>query len=819
MYQYNEVIEASEAYFNGQELPAKVFADKYALRNNEGELVELTPDDTHKRLAKEFARIEAKKFKKPLKEEYIYDLFKKFATVIPQGSPMSAIGNDYQFLSTSNCFVLDSPEDSYGGILKTDEELVQISKRRGGIGIDLSKLRPTGSMTMNSSRTSTGIKSWMERYSNSIREVGQGGRRGALMLTVSVHHPDIMNFITAKNNDKDVTGANISVRVTDEFLNAVSKNEEYEVRFPVDSPEPTFSEKISAKDIWDAIIENAHARAEPGVLFWDNILRDCPTDCYDDFQTISTNPCGEITLSANDSCRLMAINLFSCVVNPYEKNSFLDFTKLYELAQVSQRLLDDLIDLELEKIDEIIKKIKRDPENLEIKKSELALWKKIRQACENGRRTGLGETVLGDTIAACGMKYGSRASIDFAEQIYKTIKFGSYRASVDMAKELGPFPAWEWDREKDNQFLNRINEESIQLGDKEVLGSDLFKDMKKYGRRNIANLTTAPTGSISILAGIEVKGKFYHNLSSGIEPVYMVEYTRRKKGNPGDKDFRTDFIDDNGDHWMEFPVYHTPLQAWMDVTGKEVDGNHPYLGCTAPEINWVQRVKLQSAAQRHVDHSISSTVNLPSDVTVEEVKKIYDAAWKSGCKGITIYRDGCRSGVLITKDENADKIVRTNSIKRPKSLPCDIYNISVNKQKFTVLVGLLDGSPYEVFCIQGFVEKQKVGELVKLRKATYKLALEDHELSLTDFLDNDSENALMRMISTSLRHGADIQFIVEQLQKTDGDMTCMSKSVARALKKYINDGTTSGELCQCGVKLIYQEGCLRCESCGFSKCG
>jgi ribonucleoside-diphosphate reductase alpha chain len=815
MYSYQEALEDSKNYFSNEELPAKVFIDKYALRDNSGNILESNPSQTHRRLAKEFARIEKNKFQDPMTEDEIFDLFYKFNALIPQGSPIAAIGNPHQFLSSSNCFVLDSPVDSYGGILKTDQELVQISKRRGGIGIDLSNLRPTGSPTLNSSRTSTGIRSWMNRYSNSIREVGQGGRRGALMLTLSVHHPDIVDFITAKDDGVSVTGANISVRVSDEFLEAVKNNIEYELRFP-----KMETKMVSAKEIWDKMMFSAWNRAEPGILFWDRIKSESPADCYENFQTVSTNPCGEITLSPNDSCRLLAINLFSCIVNPYYEDSYFDFKKLYDLAITGQRLLDDLIDLEIEKINEIIAKIKKDPEDKEVKQLEIDLWKKILKACENGRRTGLGITAIGDVIAANGLKYGSDESIAFVEKVYKTLKFGSYKSSVEMAKELGPFPDWDWDKEKDNPFLLRIKDECIDLDNPlgVMLGKTLYEDMSKYGRRNIANLTTAPTGTISILAGIKIIETWYHNISSGIEPVYLLAMTRRKKGNPGDKEFRSDFVDPNGDHWMEFTVYHSPLQGWMDVTGNtEIDESCPYVGATAPEIDWVQRVKLQSAAQRHVDHSISSTVNIPNETTQEEVEKIYRAAWENGCKGVTIYRDGCRTGVLIKKEES--KILRTNATKRPKSLKCDIHTISVNKNKFTVIVGLLEGSPYEVFCVKDYIETAKHGELIKLNKSKYKLVSEEHQIELSNLLDDDAQNALMRMMSAALRHGADIQFIVEQLQKTNGDMTSMSKSVARALKKYIKDNTYSNEKCSCGEKLIYQEGCLVCKSCGYSKCG
>ena len=831
-YTYEEALKNSEQYFNGNDLSAKIFVDKYALRDEQGRILEDTPEKTHRRLAKEFARIEAGKFKEPYSEEYLFSLFDRFLHIIPQGSPTFAIGNNHQIASASNCFVVESPEDSYGGICKTDQELVQISKRRGGVGLDLSKLRPKGAITKNSSRSSTGIKSWMQRYSNSIREVGQSGRRGALMLTVSCHHPDVVDFITAKNNDTDVTGANISVRLSDEFLNAVETNADYELRFPVDSTEPKISTKVSARSIWNLIIKNAWSRAEPGILFWDNIIKESIPDCYEFFKTISTNPCGEITLSANDSCRLLVINLMKFVKNPFSNIADFDFIEFYKSAQIAQRLMDDLVDLELEKIQAIIDKIETDPERNEIKQAELNLWKKMYSAAEKGRRTGLGITALGDVIAAVGIKYGTDASIEFTEKIYQILKFGSYRASVDMAKELGPFPEWNWEKEKNNPFLLRIKNENPVIYEDEspmevlVSGKALDEEMAKYGRRNIANLTTAPVGSMSMLAGYEFFEWTIFGTSSGIEPIYTWKpYTRRKKGNPGDNNFRSDFVDQNGDHWMEFEVNHGGIEAWKFLWGNTSDPDVfekkcPYYGGSAEEIVWTQRVKLQAAAQKHVDHSISSTVNLPNDVSEEEVAKIYNEAWKSGCKGITVYRDGCRTGVLVKKEDKKsdESISQINAPKRPKELKCDIYNISVKKEKYTVIVGLLGGLPYEVFCVSDYIDKHKHGTLIKNGKGDYIVKTDDGEVSLSNYLEDDTQNALLRLISTSLRHGASIHFIVEQLQKTKGDFTSFNKCIARALKKYINDGTNSTEKCTCGSELIYQEGCLTCKSCGFSKC-
>ena len=816
MYTYEEAYQDSLEYFNNDELAAKVFLDKYALRDKENNILENTPEKTHRRLAKEFARIEAQKFENPLTEDEIFSYFDKFKAIIPQGSPIFAIGNDIQTVSISNCFVVESPEDSYGGICKTDQELAQISKRRGGVGVDLSKLRPNGARTNNSSRSSTGIKTWMQRYSNTIREVGQSGRRGALMETISIHHPDIETFITAKNNDTDVTGANISVRLSDEFLEAVRQDTEYELRFPVDSDNVV--KTLNARKVWEMIVHNAWLRAEPGILFWDNILRESIPDCYEDFKTISTNPCGEITLSANDSCRLMAINLTYFVRNHFTKDAYFDFNELYRIGQIAQRLMDDMIDLELEKIKSIINKIKQDPENKDIKDTELSLWKKMYRACEDGRRTGLGITGLGDAVAFCNYNYGTDESIKFIERIYKTLKFSSYRASVDCSKELGSFPVWDWEKEKENPFINRIKDESLVLDGAEISGRSLFNQIKKHGRRNIANLTTAPTGSISILASLNFKE--YHGTTSGIEPVYTWRlYTRKKKGNPGDNNFRSDFVDQNGDHWMEFKIGHKGVQAWIELYGEEdLEKDCPYVGSSAEEIIWTQRVKLQAAAQKHVDHSISSTVNLPNNISEEEVNKIYEIAWKSGCKGITVYRDGCRTGVLVKDKEEKPNIKTVNAPKRPKTLPCDIHTLSVKGQKFTVIVGLMNNKPYEVFCIEEYIDKHKEGKITKTGKGTYSIETEDGKFALSKYLEDDTENALLRLISTCLRHGAEIQFVIEQLQKTKGDFVSFNKSIARTLKKYIEEGKQSSEVCSCGDKLYYQEGCLTCKSCGFSKC-
>lgn len=807
-YTYEQALNESTKYF-GNDLSARAFVDKYALRNENNELLELTPADMHKRIAKELARIEKNKFEKPLSEEEIFSFLDKFKSIIPQGSPMYGIGNEYQYVSTSNCFVVRSPFDSYGGICLTDEEIVQISKRRGGVGVDISTLRPTDSPTHNSSRSSTGTASWMERYSNTIREVGQSGRRGALMETISVHHPDILTFATIKNDSTKVTGANISVRLSNEFLQALEKDEEYELRWPVNSDIPEYSKMVSAKEVWDIIIHSAWLRAEPGLLFWDNIINESPADCYEEFKTISTNPCGEIPLCEYDSCRLLAINLFHAVKNPFTNDAYFDFDELWSTAYYAQRLMDDIIDLEIEAIQKIIDKIKKDPEPEEVKITELNLWIKVKEKAEKGRRTGTGITALGDVMAAIGIQYGSEESVDFTENVYKTLKLAAYRSSVNMAKELGPFPIWEDSLENNNPFLLRIKEEDPAL----------YSDMMKYGRRNIAILTTAPTGTVSMMASLSGNGKTLHGTTSGIEPLFMIEpYTRRKKGNPGDSNFRTDFVDDKGDHWMEFDVYHPGIELWMEVTKNNNFKDCPYIA--AGKINWTNRVRLQAAAQRHVDHSISSTINLPNDITQQEVGKIYVESWKNNLKGITVYRDGCRTGVLVKKQTG---IVKTNAPKRPEGLKCDVHHITVKGQEYFVLVGLYENEPYEVFAGKNGIIDKKVrsGEIVKQKRSRYKAVFDDGtELSPIGVFTTDEEDTLTRLISAGLRHGADISFIVHQLEKAKGDMQSFAKSLVRALKKYIPDNIeVKGEECpECSGKLYRQEGCITCKNCGFSKC-
>jgi ribonucleoside-diphosphate reductase alpha chain len=814
-YTYEEAVTASTEYFGGDDLAARVFVDKYALRDDQQNLLEATPNQMHRRIAKEFARIEAGKFKQPYSEQTIFKALEKFGRIVAQGSPMYGIGNPYQIISLSNCYVLQSPEDSYSGICRADEELVQISKRRGGCGIDLASLRPEGSLTKNAARTSTGTIVFAERFSNSIREVGQNGRRGALMITQSIHHPDVEAFIKCKRNLTKVTGANISVRLSDEFLTAVERGKEYMQRWPADNPKVT--RKMDAKKLWDMLIEAAHATAEPGMLMWDTIIKESIPDCYADmgFKTVCTNPCSEIPLSAYDSCRLMLVNTYSYVTKPFTREAKFDFEAFQKDAYMCQRLMDDMVDLELECIDKIVDKIYNDPEDLELKVRELALWKKVRTAASNGRRTGSGMTAVGDTLAALNIGYGSKDGIATIDEIYKQFKLACYRSSVDMAKELGAFPIHNYEREKMNPFLLRIASEDPKL----------YEDMCKYGRRNIALLTTAPCGSVSILT----------QTSSGIEPQFMIKpYTRRKKGNPGDKNFRSDFIDQSGDHWMEFTVYPPKVSEWMRITGETDLDKSPWARSTAPELEWESRVKLQATAQKHIDHAISSTINLPADTSIETVNKIYLKAWKAGCKGVTIYRDGCRTGVLIAKE---DKKTKDTSYKRPNTLPCEINHHTVGGTPYFVLVSTRNGAPYEIFAgvnqnedSEPIIPKRfKTGTLTKMDRGHYKGEFIDNKsdgetltLNKLGNLVSSEEGAITRLISTALRHGVEIHYLVHQLEKVKGDMFSFSKTIARTLKKFIPDGTeVKGE--RCGFcqseNLVRQEGCVTCKSCGSSKCG
>lgn len=1189
MNKYKESFSASVEYFNGDELAASVFLDKYSLRADNGLIIEPTPEFMHRRLAKEFARIEKNKFKKPLTEDEIFFYFDHFKYIIPQGGLLYGVGNNKQIVSLSNCYVVSSPVDSYGGILKTDQELVQISKRRGGVGTDISTLRPSGSPTKNSSRSSSGLTSFANRYSNSIREVGQDGRRGALMLIVNVHHPEIMNFISCKNDEKSITGANISIKLTDEFLKAVQNDKDYELRFPVDSDKPIFSEKISARKVWKAIIHNAWLRAEPGLLFWDNIKNYNSVDCYADvgFETVATNPCciassdnamvitkngikelkeikagdkiwidneqtwsitptgyfssgkadvkkvtfsngevlhltnnhklsklkykrigrktssigyeltklqdlkindkisininppsnfefgslgtkeegyimgwltgdgcltyksdadnfpitsldfwsgefdvadkiyqifksqkydiqltenkknnkkaikssvytqnfiekyqyniwtfksetlpcdflykasedfiksylssyfsadgtvhfkekdknyciqlssinknrlfqiknilnlfgiksyvglvskagvktfvnhggkyktkdcwrlsitgllnlerfynkigffndrknnilksildsvqtkknsnyyncckivsiedagttdvgcievenyhqftvngiisgnSELPLCVDDSCRLLVVNLYSYVKNPFTKEAKIDYELLHYHAKIAQRLMDDVIDLEIEKLDQIIKKIEKDPESIDVKKVELDLWKRIKEKCVNGRRTGLGVTGEGDMIAAMGLSYGSEESIRLVGEVHKTIKLASFRSSMEMAKELGAFPVWDWKKEKDSAFLKQIEKED----------SDLYQQIKQYGRRNIANLTVAPTGSVCIIA----------QTTGGIEPLFELSYTRRKKINPSDKNARIDYIDSNGDCWQEFKVYHPKVREWMNIT-KETDvKKSPWFGSCAEQIDWKNRVRLQAAIQKHIDHAISSTINLPEDVSESKIAEIYEAAWEHGLKGITVYRKGCRAGVMID-DKQKNKIKKTIAPDRPDMLMAEMHHLVVKGHRYYCAVGIYSNDPYEVFVGDNhnsdgeiIIPKSVIkGHVWRKNSGRYLFITPDKtEYILMNKHSDPNIIAITRLVSTALRHGSSIEFIVEQLGKVEGDLNCFSKVLARTLKKYIIDGTAAtGETCpSCGASnLVYAEGCKKCLTCGASAC-
>jgi ribonucleoside-diphosphate reductase alpha chain len=791
-FSYEEALDKSIKYFNGDDLAARVFVDKYALRDENGNILEDTPFEMHKRVAREFARIEKSKFKDPLSEDYIFSLLDNFKYVIPQGSILYGIGNDYQIVSLSNCYVVESPEDSYGGILRADQHLVQISKRRGGVGIDLSNLRPRGSKTKNAARSSTGILSWMERYSNSIREVGQDGRRGALMLTLSVHHPDILDFITIKNDETKVTGANISVRLTNDFLKAVENDDEYELRFPVNSDNVV--KRIKAKDVWGKIIHSAWLRAEPGLLFWDNIITNNAIDCYSDegFNTISTNPCSELPLCANDSCRLLIQNLFNYVVNPFTSQASFDYTLYYEHVKIAQRLMDDVIDLELEKIDQIILKILQDRQPDHVKREELDLWFCIKEKCVSGRRTGLGITALGDTLAALGLKYDSDDAIDVVDNIFSILKVAALDSSCEMAKELGPFPVWNWEKEKNTPYLLHLKENHPRI----------YENIAKYGRRNIGHLTVAPTGSMSIET----------QTTSGFEAlIWLDPYKRRKKINPGDTNARVDFVDQNGDSWQEFQVYHHKVKMWMEITGETDLTKSPWYGCTANDINWVRRVKLQAVAQKYIDHAISSTINLPENVSEEEVAKIYLAAWKEGCKGVTVYRDNCRTGVLV-KDKK---------VERPKKLPCDIHHLTVKGKKYYAAIGLKENNhPYEIFVgDNGIDHKLKTGFIQRVKEGKYSL-ISDNEIVIDDMcqLCSDEEESIARLASIALRNNVNIKDIVNQLDKTKGNLYGFTKAMTKVLKRYLPTGTQSDESCpECGNKLVYTEACKQCV-CGWSKC-
>ena len=835
-YQPDEIMKSSVEYFGGDELAANVWMNKYALRDDD-KIYELNPDMMHHRLASEFARIE-QNYPNPMSEETIYGLLKDFKYVIPQGSPMSGIGNDFQVVSLSNCFVIGNSgaSDSYGGIMKIDQEQVQLMKRRGGVGHDLTHIRPSGSPVKNSALTSTGIVPFMERYSNTTREVAQGGRRGALMLSISIKHPNAEQFIDAKLEQGKITGANVSVKITDEFMQCVRDGKPFVQQYPVDSATPLVRKEIDARALWNKIIHNAWASAEPGVLFWDTILRESVPDCYADFgyRTVSTNPCGEIPLCPYDSCRLIAVNLFSYVKNPFTKEAEFDYDLFRDHIIKAQRLMDDLIDLELEKVNKILAKIESDPEGDDIKSVERNLWLNIKMKCLEGRRTGLGITAEGDMLAAMGLRYGSDEATEFSVNVHRTLACSAYRSSVIMAKERGGFPLYDSNREKLNPFIQRLAEADPQL----------YTDMLQYGRRNIALLTIAPTGTVSICT----------QTTSGIEPVFLVSYKRRKKINPNDKDSSKHKIvkDENGDYFEEYNVLHPKFIDWLMLRGynkeqiermedRELDkliAESPYYKATSADIDWVSKVKMQGAIQKWVDHSISVTVNIPKETTEEVVSTIYMTAWESGCKGCTIYRDGSRHGVLVSKStgDKCSEFGENKAPKRPKKLEAEVVRFKNEKEDWIAVVGMYNNRPYEIFTgraesfiLPKWVEK---GWVIRVKEKGDEHARYDFQ-----FLDQDGYHVTMeglsrmfkkeywnyaKLISGILRHGMPIPNVVDLIGKLNFDVdsiTTWSNGVARALKRYIKDGTETGETCpDCGGKIIYTGGCKSCPNCGWSKC-
>ena len=841
IYSFEEAVKATVEYFGGDELAARVWVNKYALKDSYGNIYEKTPEDMHRRLAKEVARIE-NNYANPMTEEQLMDLFRNFRYIIPQGSPMSGIGNNYQIGSLSNCFVIgmEGNADSYGGIMKIDEEQVQLMKRRGGVGHDLSHIRPKGSPVKNSALTSTGLVPFMERYSNSTREVAQDGRRGALMLSVSINHPDSESFIDAKMTEGKVTGANVSVRITDDFMKAATEGKSFLQKYPVDSENPIVTKEVDAKAIWEKIVHNAWKSAEPGVLFWDTISRESVPDCYADlgFRTISTNPCGEIPLCPYDSCRLLAINLYSYVVNPFTPQAYFDFDLFKSHVRIAQRIMDDIIDLEMEKIEKIIEKIQSDPETDEVKNTELCLWNKIRIKTLKGRRTGVGTTAEGDMIAAMGLQYGTPQATDFSEKVHKTLAIAAYKSSVEMAQERGAFEIFDAKREENNPFINRLKEADAEL----------YADMVKYGRRNIACLTIAPTGTTSMMS----------QTTSGIEPVFMPVYRRRRKVNPNDADVHIDFTDENGDAFEEYTVFHHKFLTWMEINGyekkerytpEEIDelvAKSPYYKAASNDVDWLEKVKMQGRVQKWVDHSISVTINLPNDVTEELVNQLYVEAWKSGCKGCTVYRDGSRAGVLISLDDKKKKdcpceqeIVH-HDLVRPVELDADVVRFQNNREKWIAFIGLQNGRPYEIFTgladdEEGLLIPKSVerGKIIKVtdadghkhydfqfrNKRGYKTTVE----GLSEKFEPEYWN-YAKLISGVLRYGMPIDKVMKlvgSLQLDSESINTWKNGVERALKKYIPSGTkATGQTCpKCGETLIYQEGCLRCPTCGYSKCG
>ncbi len=854
-YSFEEAFAESLKYFDGDELAARVFVNKYALKDSYGNIYELSPKDMHDRIASEIARIE-KKYPNPVSKEKIFELIDRFKYIIPQGSPMSGIGNKFQLVSLSNCFVIGfekNSADSYGGIMLMDQEQVQLMKRRGGVGHDLSHIRPKGSPVLNSALTSTGIVPFMERFSNSTREVAQDGRRGALMLTLSVKHPDAQDFVDAKMEQGKITGANISLKIDDDFMSAVETDDYYVQQYPIDSDNPKYTRKIKAREFWKKIVHNAWKSAEPGILFWDTIIKESVADSYADegFKTMATNPCGEIPLCPYDSCRLLAINLYSYVDNPFTQDASFNFEKLQEHVAYALRMMDDIVDLEIEKIDAILAKIDADPEDEEVKRVERRLWEKIREKAVKGRRTGIGITAEGDMLAALGLTYASDEANDFSEEVHKKIALSAYRTSVELAKERGAFPIFNLEKEKDNPYINRLKK----------VDSKLYEDMVKYGRRNISMLTIAPTGSTSILS----------QTSSGIEPVFMTFYKRRRKVNPNDPDVNISYVDETGDAWEEYIVFHPKFLTWLEAKGynpKEIKKlpidkinklvkQSPYNKATSADVDWVKKVILQGRVQKWIDHSISVTINLPEDTPEEVVDELYMTAWKSGCKGMTIYREGSRDGVLISVKKEKKKeepkqeepsltnIIHTSTHphvkKRPKVLDADVVRFYNNQQRWIAFIGLLEGRPYEIFT--GIDEPDylpipnsvKRGYIIKIKDEQGNKRYDFQYVSKTGFhvtveglsyKFNPEFWNYAKLISGVLRHGMDIHkvvHLVSSLHLQSDSLNTWKNGVVRALKRYIPSGTKvkSGEKCpQCGSdNLIYEEGCLKCLACGYSKCG
>lgn len=838
-YSVEEVKDATIKYFNGDQLAADVWMNKYALKDSDGNIFELTPDDMHHRIASEIVRIE-NRYPNPMTEEEVFDVLKDFRYIVPQGSPMAGIGNNFQISSLSNCFVIgtNGQSDSYGAIMKIDQEQVQLMKRRGGVGHDLSHIRPAGSPVKNCALTSTGVVPFMERYSNSTKEVAQDGRRGALMMSISINHPDSEAFIDSKMEQGRITNANVSVRISDDFMKAVKDEKPFVQKYPVDSDNPLYTKEIDAKRLWNKIIHNAWQSAEPGVLFWDTITRESIPDCYADlgFKTLSTNPCGEIPLCAYDSCRLLAMNLYSYVENPFTAKARFNTELFAKHVAIAQRIMDDIIDLEIEKIDAILEKVYSDPESDEVKRCEVELWKNIRRKALQGRRTGIGITAEGDMLAALGKRYASDEAIEFSTSIQRLLAFEAYKSSVNLAKERGAFEVFDAKREENNPFINRLR----------ALDENFYQDMVKYGRRNIAMLTIAPTGTVSICT----------QTTSGIEPVFMVSYKRRRKVNPNDKNAKVSFTDGEGNSFEEYNVFHPKFITWLEVNGynveevkayedeklQEIIAKSPYYKATANDIDWVNKVKMQGEMQKWVDHSISVTVNVPAETTEELVSQIYQTAWECGCKGMTIYRDGSRAGVLVSNKKEEKKnpendIIETHSPVRPKTLECDVVRFQNNYEKWIAFVGKINGKPYEIFLgkqddfyLPPFVETAWItknkGEEGRSRydlqfqdKQGYKVTIEGLSRSFSPEFWNYA-----KLISGILRHGMPISNVVTLIQNLSVDednINAWKNGIARALKRYIPDGTkVDKEVCPtCGDALVYEDGCKHCKNCGYSKCG